>query len=94
MDENMIPYIAFEACEMRHDKRERRLVAIIIVLIIALVAVIGISTYERLQYDTVTTEESKTVEIDSGEGTANYIGNDNNGEINNAENKSNNPKDN
>lgn len=79
--ENNIPFVVFEACEARHERREKRLIAIIIILIAVFIlsfgAYAGYSQYMWSQYEFV----DETVEIDTHEGPANYMGENNSGDI-------------
>ena len=77
-----IPYIVYEQAEVRHERTIKRLIA---ALIIAIVASNGAWLYCWMQYDYVETETS--VELESDEGNANYIGN--NGVINNGKSEGN-----
>lgn len=82
MDDNeriMIPYIAFESALDKAERRERLHIFVIIFLITLLVLSNLAWIIAWNQYDYTT--EDYSVEVDGGEGTANYIGND--GDINN-----------
>ena len=80
-----VPYIAFESALDKAERRERLHIFVIIFLITLLVLsnlawIIVWSQYEYI-------DEDYSVEVDSGSGIANYIGND--GDItNNAANSS------
>lgn len=75
-----IPYIVYEQSETRHERTIKRFIVFAIIAIIAIVGSNAVWLYCWMQYDYVET----TVELDGGEGNANYIGND--GEINNGTN--------
>lgn len=75
-----IPYIVYEQSETRHERTVRRLIIALVLSIVLIFASNGLWLYYWMQYDYVET----TVELDGGEGNANYIGND--GEINNGTN--------
>ena len=80
-----IPYIVYEQSEVRHERTIKRLIVALIIAIIAIVASNGAWLYCWMQYDYVETETS--VELESDEGNANYIGN--NGVINNGKSEGN-----
>ena len=81
MDDNKIPYIAFEAEMARHERTIRRL---LIALVIAIV-VIFISNISWLWFFNQFDFHTETVMFDTEDGGDNsYIGND--GVINNGEN--------
>lgn len=83
MDDNKIPYIAFEAEMARHEREKLRLVkALIVAILVIFISNAGwLLFFNQFDYaiDTVTQE------LDSG--NANYIGAD--GTINNGEAKGN-----
>lgn len=79
-----VPYIAFESALDKAERRERLHIFVIIFLITLLVLSNLAWIIAWNQYDYTT--EDYSVEIDSGSGIANYIGND--GDINNAANSS------
>jgi len=62
--------ISAEAAMARYERIIKRLVYVILALIIAIVAIVGISTYERLQYD-YTSEESNISYSQDGYGINN-----------------------
>ena len=77
-NEATIPYVVYEANEVRHERREKRYVWLIAILIFLLVGTnIGWLIYES-QFETV--EESTTITQENEDGYNNYIGND--GDIN------------
>ena len=72
-----VPYVVHESAMARAEREKKRLWVALIVSWIAVVLVVGIASYERLQYDYVSEE---TVYHQDGQGT-NIIGNSN--EVNN-----------
>ena len=76
----MIPFVASESSMDRLERSNKRMFIIIVFLIIGLVISNSIWLYNWMQYDYVDTYE---VDVDAGEGIANYIGDD--GDINNGE---------
>lgn len=76
-----IPYIVYEQSETRHERTVKRLILALIIAIILMFASNGLWLYCWMQYD-YSTESS--VEVESEDGNANYIGN--NGVISNGEN--------
>ena len=76
-DETTIPYVVYEANEMRHERREKRYVWLIAILIFLLVGTnIGWLIYES-QFEVV---QDTTITQENENGYNNYIGND--GDIN------------
>lgn len=67
----MIPYVVHENSEARHERKEKRLLALVLALIIALAASNMLWLYEWTQYDYVTTSEVVTLDSADG-GNANY----------------------
>ena len=84
MGEVSVPYIVYEGEQARNERHIRRLVIALVICIILIFASNAIWLYAWCQYDYTSTE---TVDIDSGEGIANYIGRD--GDITNGEDQSN-----
>ena len=81
-----IPYIAYESMLAKEDTQQRRMVYIIIMLIVLLVVTNLIWLVAWNQYDYVDEDYSTKVDLDGGNGNANYIGND--GDIYNGESNS------
>lgn len=77
--EKDVPYLVFEGQMARNERSIKRLIIALIIAVILIFATNMAWLYAWNLYDYST----ETVEIDSGEGIANYIGND--GEINNGE---------
>lgn len=75
--EKDVPYLVFEGQMARNERSIKRLIIALIIAVILIFATNMAWLYAWNLYDYST----ETVEIDSGEGIANYIGND--GEINN-----------
>lgn len=75
--EKDVPYLVFEGQMARNERTIKRLIIALIIAVILIFATNMAWLYAWNLYDYST----ETVEIDSGEGIANYIGND--GEINN-----------
>lgn len=82
-DQNTIPFVAFEASEQRHERKERNFFIIILVLIGMLVLSNLTWLVYNSQFEEVAVSEDVLVEAD-GDGIANYIGQ--NGDISNGEN--------
>lgn len=81
-----VPYVVHESAMARSEREKKRLWILLIISWVAVLLVVGIFTYERLQYD-YTSETYEEVIVDSKDGgNANYIGND--GDIINGENNS------
>lgn len=83
----MVPYIVHEGAMARAERHIKRLVIAIIVLVIVILMNNIVWLYVWNSYEYVGEAE---ITVD-GEGNANYIGNDMNGDINNG--KSNSPSD-
>ena len=80
-----VPYIVYEGAQARQERTIKRLVIIIILVIMLLFASNALWLYEWTQYDYST----ETIDVSSeGDGNANYIGRDLNGEVHNGESKS------
>lgn len=82
-DQNTIPFVAFEASEQRHERKERSFFIIILVLIGMLVLSNLAWLVYNSQFEEVAISEDVLVEAD-GDGVASYIGQ--NGDISNGEN--------
>lgn len=81
-----VSYVVYESAMARSEREKKRLWILLIISWVAVLLVVGIFTYERLQYD-YTSETYEEVIVDSKDGgNANYIGND--GDIINGENNS------
>ena len=81
MNDQMIPYIAFEAEQARNERHIRRLWIALIITIILIALTNAIWLYEWTRYD------YSDIEVDGGDnGVANYIGRD--GDITNGEDTS------
>jgi len=72
--EKDVPYLVFEGQMARNERTAKRLIIALIIAIILIFASNLAWLYAWCQYDY--TSETRSVEIDSGEGIANYIGND------------------
>lgn len=83
-----VPFAAHEAEVARQERQIKRMWIALIVAWSVVLAIVGIFTYERLQYDYTGTYEEIIVDAEDN-GNANYIGQDGNiynGENNGAEN--------
>lgn len=81
-----VSYVVHESAMARAEREKKRLWILLIISWVAVLLIVGIFTYERLQYD-YTSETYEEVVVDSKDGgNANYIGND--GDIINGENNS------
>ena len=68
-----IPFAAYEAGEVRHERRERRLVVALVIAILVVFLCNASWLYAWTQYD----YSSEEIIVDSNDGgNANYIGND------------------
>lgn len=72
-----IPFAAHEAEVSRQERQIKRMWIALIVAWTVVLAVVGIFTYERLQYDYTGTYEEIIVDAEDN-GNANYIGQDGN----------------
>lgn len=81
-----IPYFAHEGDMARSERTIKKLMIALVVAIALIFASNAIWLYALMQYDYVSTDSSSTVDIDSKDGTANYIGND--GDITNGSDNS------
>lgn len=81
-----VPYIIFELNQITNTFIIKLLAIIVVISMLITAGVVGLATYERLQYDHSSTASSSEVNIDGKDGVANYIGND--GDIVNGENNS------
>lgn len=84
MGEKDISYAAYESAMMHMQKINKRLTILIGIVLVFAIMVLASVVYFLSTYE-ITTE---SVDLDSQNGAVNYIGNDNNGEINNAESRS------
>ena len=83
-DNIIMSRIAFERMQSKDERNDRWRNIIIIILIILLVATNAMWLWAWNQYDYVSDDYS--VDVDTGKGNINYIGND--GDISNAESNS------
>lgn len=67
-----IPFVAFESALDRLERANKRYALIVIILITAIAITNGIWLWAWMQYDYV----SESTEVESGDGVANYVGND------------------
>lgn len=84
----IVPYVVHEATVARQERQIKRMWIALIVAWVTALAIVGIFTYERLQYDYTGTYEEIIVDAEDN-GNANYIGQDGNiynGEDNGTEN--------
>ena len=80
-----IPYFVHEGIMARSERTIKRLIVSLIIAVVLIFASNALWLYAWVQYDYTDTESTETVDVDgSGDGIANYIGND--GDINNGEN--------
>lgn len=85
-NELTIPYFVHEGDMARSERTIKKLMIALVVAIALIFASNAIWLYAWMQYDYVSTDSSSTVDIDSKDGTANYIGND--GDITNGKDNS------
>lgn len=78
-----IPFIAFEAALDREERKAKRLIITLIIAIVMMFASNAIWLYAWCQYD-YGIVETDSVKVETGDGNANYVGND--GDINNGTN--------
>jgi len=82
-----VPYTVFADLKEVTNRTIKRLWILVIISWLIVFAVVGVFTYERLQYDFVGETTTTETIVDSADGgTANYIGN--NGDIINGEGNS------
>ncbi len=80
-----IPYYAHESMMTRYERLIKRLIVALLVSVILIFVSNAVWLYCWIQYDYTDTESTESVDVDgSGNGIANYIGND--GDINNGKN--------
>ena len=72
MDEKQVPYIVFEGTQARHERTVKRLTVALVVAIILMFLSNALWLHAWMQYDYYGEE----IVVDSGDGTANYIGRD------------------
>lgn len=77
-----VPYVVHESAMARSERGKKRLLILLFISWISILLVIGLFTYESLQYDY--SNEEIIVDSEDG-GNANYIGND--GDIVNGKDK-------
>ena len=80
----LVPYIVWESDRARAERTAKRLITVIILLIILFVGSNAFWIYEWTRYDFSSETTTETVSVESDDGHANYIGNDE--EINNGTN--------
>ena len=85
MEDKNVPFIVHEGCMVRMERTIRRLMVALVVAIMAVFMSNLMWLYAWMQYDYV--GEESTVTVDTGNGPANYIGND--WEVNHGEGESN-----
>ena len=79
-----VPYLVHETAMARNEREKKRLWILVIISWLVTLAIVGVFTYERLQYDYVGETYTEEIIVDSNDGgNANYIGND--GDIVNGE---------
>lgn len=88
MEENQlnVPYIVYEGVQARQERTIKRLITVIIIVLCMLFATNAMWLYMWNQYDYVD-EEYDDIDIDGGQGNANYIGGDLNGRLIKGENQ-------
>lgn len=72
-----VPYVVHEATVARQERQIKRMWIALIAAWAVVLAIVGIFTYERLQYDYTGTYEEIIVDAEDN-GNANYIGQDGN----------------
>ena len=80
-----VPYIVHEGAEARHERREKRLLIAVIIAVALMFVSNAMWLWAWMQYDY--TDEGYTVELETSDGNANYIGQD--GDIYNGTDSSN-----
>ena len=71
-----VPYIVHESAEARHERREKRLLIAILIAVILLFASNAMWLWAWMQYDYGTLSDEYSVELETSDGNANYIGQD------------------
>ena len=85
-ENNPVPYIVHEGVMARNERTVKRLTVALVLAIVLMFVSNALWLYAWTQYDYSGSDTTKFVDINSEDGTANYIGND--GDINNGANKS------
>lgn len=85
-NELTIPYFVHEGDMARSERMIKKLIIALLISVVLIFTSNAVWLYAWLQYDYVSTDSSSTVDIDSKDGTANYIGND--GDITNGSDNS------
>lgn len=87
------PRYIYEGDAARNEREKKRLWILVIISWAVTLLIVGIFTFERLQYDYTSTTTTEEIILDGGEGgNANYIGQDGNiynGEDNNSQDNQN-----
>lgn len=83
---SVIPYIAHEAAEARAERHIKRLIIALVIVALLWFSTVCLGVWAWMQYDYDVETEEYTVDLDAGEGNANYIGQD--GDIYNGTNQS------
>lgn len=83
MDEKelTVPYIVYEGSQARYERTTKRLITVIILVIVMLFASNAMWLYAWNSYEYV----EEDIDVEGGNGNANFIGRDLNGELNNGE---------
>lgn len=81
-DRDMVPYIVHESSMARSERTIKRLV---IALVFAIVLMFTCNALWLLAWSSYDYSSTETVTVDGKDGIANYIGNDNNGDIGHGE---------
>lgn len=71
-----VPYIVHESAEARHERREKRLLIAVIIAVVLIFASNAMWLCAWMQYDYSTTTDEYTVDLETSDGNANYIGQD------------------
>lgn len=80
-----VPYIVHEAAEARAERHIKRLIIALVVSVVLLFASNAMWLWAWMQYDFEDETGTFSVDVDAGEGIANYIGQD--GDIVNGSNQ-------
>lgn len=88
MEDKQIPYFVHEANMARMERGNKRLWIVLIIAIALLFATNAFWLYEWMSYDIVI--DGEDIDVDAGDGIANYIGNDGDilGDVTNGKNPS------
>lgn len=86
-NELTIPYFVHEGDMARSERMIKKLIIALLISVVIIFASNAVWLYAWMQYDYTSQDSTQTVDVDTKDGTANYIGND--GDITNGTNTGN-----